>query len=946
MKYEQLVILLPCHSLEDFPLHHEGDEAAGLLANWTAMWHPALLASAGGMPTWCRVDDPPEQLAGRLIVVPAVSMHELPTGFAQRAKGDGATLIRKQTDRDAILKEALEPLDGGDAGVDPELVADFLALGYCYLQVELLTRQMRYSSNLDEVYFGNQVVAAAEAAVAHNDDEARQKLQACFDVLAEERDHYYPVDAFILDLTLVAPTTIGAALRNELKSPTPINLLISGETLSALAAQEPESLAALKAAVEATTARLVGGEFVERRLPLLSHEGILAGLRQGLAEFERQLGARPHVYGRRRYGLTPALPQILHGLGFSGALHATLDDGRFPEGTQIKTRWEGSDGTPIDALCRAPLDATGPKTFLGYAVKMGESMDSDHVATICLAHWPGQTSCWFEDLRRAARYSPALGKLTTLDAWFHDTDVPPHTDRFEADQYRSPYLKQSVIRRMDDPISTSVRYWRRRAAGDAAQSLRALAALVSGDAGETVLPLLAEIERTADDADVPEIDEQLAAATDAAAERFAACIPRGEGPQQRGCLVLNPSSFVRRVGIESGPDAGGLDALPDVQRPVYIADRHNGAVQVVVDVPPMGFAWLAPGASNSPSRDAKPLAESEADFCVLRNEFFEVIINGGTGTLQSLHEYAKRGNRLSQQLALRTPGERARPGDAWDDSDGGIYSEMAAESVEVTVATSALGEVVSRGKLLDRKGGAVAGFRQTYRVWRGSRVLELEVELDPQAELKSDPWNNYYCLRFAWANEAADLYRGVHQTRHPVHAKRFEAPHYVEIEDVKTSTAILTGGLPFHRRAGLRMLDMLLLVRQERERRFRVGIGLDLTHPMQDAVGLLAPRPVVAQTAAAPRPAASSWLFHIDNKNVIATHWEPLVEDGRVAGFRVRLLETSGRTSHAGLSTFRPVATASKVDFTGHKLMALKIEDEKVQVELASHQWVELEARF
>ena len=35
---QELIILLPCHSLEDFPLHHEGEDAEGLLASWTALW--------------------------------------------------------------------------------------------------------------------------------------------------------------------------------------------------------------------------------------------------------------------------------------------------------------------------------------------------------------------------------------------------------------------------------------------------------------------------------------------------------------------------------------------------------------------------------------------------------------------------------------------------------------------------------------------------------------------------------------------------------------------------------------------------------------------------------------------------------------------------------------------------------------------------------------------
>src|SRR5690606_36306580 len=113
--------------------HHEGDDAQGLLANWTAMWHPALLASAQAMPKWSRVDDPPRELAGKLLLVPSVAAGNLPAGFAARAADEGAVVISRSTNRDTIIAEALGHLEKAPA-IDAELVADFLALGYCYLQ--------------------------------------------------------------------------------------------------------------------------------------------------------------------------------------------------------------------------------------------------------------------------------------------------------------------------------------------------------------------------------------------------------------------------------------------------------------------------------------------------------------------------------------------------------------------------------------------------------------------------------------------------------------------------------------------------------------------------------------------------------------------------------------------------------------------------------------------
>jgi hypothetical protein len=50
MKFSELILLLPCHSLEDFPVYQEGEQAEGLLAAWSALWHPALLASCGQLP--------------------------------------------------------------------------------------------------------------------------------------------------------------------------------------------------------------------------------------------------------------------------------------------------------------------------------------------------------------------------------------------------------------------------------------------------------------------------------------------------------------------------------------------------------------------------------------------------------------------------------------------------------------------------------------------------------------------------------------------------------------------------------------------------------------------------------------------------------------------------------------------------------------------------------
>ena len=949
MHFQELIILLPCHSLEDFPTHHEGDEAEGLLANWTAMWHPALIAAAGSPPTWQRIDDPPSELQGRLLLVPSVSIDQLPTGFAQRAKTEGACLIRRLSDRGEILERAFEALDDEPAEIDPEIVADFLALGYCYLQVQLLTRQMRYSSNLDETHFNEQLVAGAQAAATSDFDLARDKLSACFDLLAEERDHYYSVDAYLLDVTLTAEQTLDSALARELESTTPFNLLFSAQPIAQLAEQEGDTKEALVKALAEERVGLIGGEETALRLPLLACESVLRELRRGMTATESLLGSRVHVHGRRRFGLTPFLPQVLDKLGFDGALHATLDDGRFPLGSQIKTRWEGADGAAIDAVARAPLDANKPETFLNLATKLGESMDMDHVATLIFAHWPGHTCVWHEDLRRCTKYGAALGKFVTVEAYFRDTHMPDHADRFEADQYHSPYLKQSIIRSEPDPLSTVQRYWQRQVTATTIQSLTALTALIQGRPSAALSEsLLRSIDASSEGAssgatDVTSIDAELAGQLETAQAALAACLPKSESDPQDGYLVINPFSVVRRVGVEMP----ALTALPQVEKPIYAASETPTSKQVVVDVPPMGFVWVAPGKKAGKRKASPSLVDDRRDNegnVLLRNEFLEASINPTTGTMASLKDYSKRGNRLSQQLGLRVPAKRGAAGDTWSSpDDNAVYSVMAADSIEVVQATSTFGEVQVAGRLLDREGKLQANYRETFRLWRGTRILYLEITLDPQIEPAADPWNAYYACRFAWSDEVSQLSRGVNQSQHEASRRKLDAPLYIDIHNGEMNTTILTGGLPYHRRVGDRMLDTLLGVRGEREHTFQLGIGVDVQHPHHEAISLLAPETSLRQTAPVPQSGTSSWLFHIDARNIAATHWEPLVEDGNITGFRVRLLETSGRAARARLSTFRPIASARHMDFTGQSRGECQLNEGRVQLELAANEWLELE---
>ena len=870
-----------------------------------------------------------------------------------------------------MIAAALALLDAPPPAVDANLVADFLALGFAHYVVETITVNIRYMNSLDEAAFERELVAAALAACGGNVGEAEARLQAAYDLLHTVREYHYPSESYLLDLTLVAPTTLGAALRAQLTgggpadrrgSPDPAgaedrpqphlpcNLLLSAAVLQQMAHREPATLDLLRDALQQGAVGIAGGEFRELELPLLGPEAIRRQLEKGLAVYRKHLDTRPTVFGRRRFGMTPVLPQILDSLGFNAVVHATLDDGRFPTASTSRELWEGLDGTTIEALFRVPVDGAHGEGFLRLPHALCGGAEMDHQPTAIFAHWPGNTSLWYDDVQRARRYTAVLGTFLTLPEYFQRTGTSGHQTATKADDYRSPYLKQAVAAGQPDPISRWVRYSARRAAAEAAQAIGTLAAL----AGDKLPPGLDGLVDQIDDSLATAVDdialeEGLADARQTAAADFAHAVGAGtaradEAPA--GVLAINPLGFSRRVRL----DVSDLDRLPDVGGPVLRTSEEAGRKSIVVEVPPLGFVCVGAAGGQTSAKPAPrrfglfrrkpssppPMAESlpSPGGAVLRNEFFELLIDPHTGAVRSVFDFHSRAPRMAQQVAMRLPGMA--------DAEG-VYSTMAADEVRVLAAGPLTGEVLVRGRLLDRGGQLLAGFEQRTRVVWGSRVIELEIQLDPQRQPGADPWNSYYAARFAWGQDAPALHRDVNQATVAGEAEQLEAPHFVEVRGQAGRTTVLTAGLPYHRRQGVRKLDSLLIVRGETARRFRLGMGIDLPQPMAAALDFAAPSPRVP---VAQRPKNdSAWLFHLDSRSVIATHWEPLLENEAPVGFRVRLLETEGRQVSLGLRSFRAVQSAQKAGGADRPAIDLAVEGDRVTVPLRPYEWAEIVGR-
>jgi len=228
----------------------------------------------------------------------------------------------------------------------------------------------------------------------------------------------------------------------------------------------------------------------------------------------------------------------------------------------------------------------------------------------------------------------------------------------------------------------------------------------------------------------------------------------------------------------------------------------------------MGYVWVTPGPppsphAHSPARRGPP---RDRGVLLLRNEHFEAWISPATGCLAALKDYNSRHNRLSQQLAFRASGSGKRL--AYTDAAASEeYSVVAADSVEVARATTAVGEIVARGRLLNRRQEELARFRQSYRAWRGSRVLQLEIELEPRAEPGAEPWDSYYACRFAWPTRRRSCREACSRCG-ALPGREDSRPATTWRSPGAGANDHPDGGLPYHRRVGHRMLDTLLLVRE------------------------------------------------------------------------------------------------------------------------------------
>jgi alpha-mannosidase len=849
-----------------------------------------------------------------------------------------------------LILEAIEP--GADPGPpDDPTVRDFYALGAARWWLRDLTIGMEHVDVLDAQSLAREAIGGAKAWQAGDQAGAVNRLRASFELLTEARERYYPVDSFLVDLHLLDSSAPEDALDDPLDAKAPFTLMAPAQAIDAIAGKNPEAVARLRSAVDEGWADVVGGPFAETAESLRPVETILWQFREGAATYRRHLDDRTvETLAGRRFALYPMRPQIARRFGFRYGLHLAFDDGTFPVAKESKRLWESPEGANLESLTRPPLAADRDATALTLAWEMAKSMRDDHTATLGLVHWPNRVADWYRDLRRVASFSPVLARWATMGDYFHLTDRPYEVLRPKLDQYVTPYLEQAVSRGDPSPIGRRARHLRLRARLDLADGLRSLASSLDfiGDpipdedgpapAGSSAFD---EAERLLETGRLDEAEQAIAALEARwSAEAGRRVVPptdegngasAGQGP---GDLILNPLSIPRRVSV----------VLPETDSPippggpVRASQFTAHGTEAVVTVAGFGYVWIPrarPGVAEAP---AGPSDTVQSRGRALRNELVRVEVDESTGGLRAVMAAGEDEPRLAQQLVIA--------GVSQMDKKGQIrHTRMKGTGFEVEYGGPALVQAVSTGQILhpieDRP---LAGFRQRFRLWSGRPVLELDIELtdlDPDwlASIAGGPaWSRYLACRWAWPDSNATLRRSSLLGLEATTADRPETAEVLDITARRQRTALLFGGLAHHQRHGQRMLDTLLVAGKESERAFRMGIALDLEHPFQAALDLLAPPSVVPTPGGPPRSGPTGWFFHLDARSVAVTRVEPVVMEGEGRGLAFHLLETAGRSSRCKLRLFREPVSARQTDFNDERIVELSVVGDAVQLDLTPHE--------
>ncbi len=978
------ILVIPSSSLEELPARMGNELAADFLCAWTAQWDPRLLAALNTLPEWKKADGSSLDLNASLVLCPEVSKPKLEVPFREQLAVNQCTVVESQFQTRSELVQTLVAAvasaevgsatgtDDGTGSIAPLLLEDFYALGYAVLQVQILARKLRYSWNIDWIMFTEQVLSAARASLSQDADETERWLQACFDSLSQERDRYCSQQAYLLDVVLLAPSTLGPSLDRQMEVQHPFNVIATSQLVGSLKEKNLLAWTELQRRLSAEECSLVGGLQDERPHAYLSSASILRELGRGLKSYTQHGITPPKVFTRFQPGFLASSPTWLTHYGYKGALLAAWSGGTVPEKDQAKIRWQASsDGRSIDTVLGHVLDAASADSYVDLATTLSSQLDYHHIPTLILAHWPGARSVAWEDLKRVVARTPSLGKFHTVDDYFASTTQPYSSDSFPSNDFKvsvpNDLTEQHQLHRR------LIGYEQHRSQAERLWSLYHLWNQVANKSStemDNIEPMQDEIERLlaqidcwfAESFDSETISRQIGECRTKLMARIRQTLGAFEATRVsaqpadsnglRGYLMVNPSSHPQRIFISDV--LGSVDAT-SCSRLVEV-ESNAGKSRVVVDIPPFGFVRFRSDQSNPTTRNAEASTVSKPSFWkrvagartgiaqsdwTLANEFMEIQIDPKKGHLRSVYIANKRGSHMSGMTSLvRGPADVLRK---WDDADCLELTDIQLRVVDSSQLVGAI-EVAGTAKQPD---GRVARVTTKYTLWKGSRSVEIEVvaeNLDLQA--CSCVW------RTAWQNEGASVSAWYQGIKGKLQAPLQGTVEMIEIDDADHRICIAPLGLSAHRRSGSRFLISYLPMDGSGRTCSRFAIGLDWPRAYEMAIDQCDTVWMIEDKFDSGKTDAGAWLAQcsLSHVNLAWDNFRPLMAStlfpaeeadtwtGQQSDACIWLREMKGKRGTAKLSFFKNVKEAWRVDCQGREFDTLSVVDGQIAVEVRAYE--------
>lgn len=1021
-------MVIPCNTIEDFPSRLDSNDARSLLGGLTVAWHPRLIAATGRTPTWYRADEMPSPIRPknpdsgdgpmkqyRLILVPDACFSMLPATLSEALTERSFAIIepespefvselvvRVNSRQDAMeqIRAAIESFDQeynetidwkvrseGSQDTDGRTIdeSDFYALGYTWWQIQVLTRKLRYTSNLDQIHFENRLTAAAQSLIGGETMAACESIHDCFDALAEERDHYFSSDPSIIDLTLLTPGTIPKWIDSSSASspaqadpssvlPTPQNLLIDEEVAEAVSKMTDESSARFREQLSGGQLGWCGGgPAADFHLETNSIDQVEQRLTDAMSTVAGLTGKLPAVYARLGGGVAAQWLPAIAAADFQGVVPIDFINGRGFDNESKVILGEGS--YEIEALTAKPLDADDDASFLALATRLGEAIDGGEIATALMAHWPGQGCDSFQDVRRAATWTLALGKFWKIDDYFIEGERPYHHG-----QNPTATSSAETSANAADALSRSVAL-AKQLEQQTCLNLRGMLALIDPST-------VADSNLDAPEAmpDAIELRRRIVQAMGLSVDRSS---ENANPPSNSIALINAHHPATREIVSVSGKISKTADS-------VFYAATEGACSRIVADVPAWGFCIIGRASSSATSqrspdspnwiqklgRSLRRPAGKILDGHRLSNEFMEVAISPEHGGVNGVYSGRGRGNRFSARLVM-TP-----------QSPSNTIASVC-ESIR-TVEDSRISAVLElKGHFVPSEENAVqggsprrVGWTARYRLDRGSRRLGFQIRIDSSDFELSDEqtqlpvaWQYLPSLRIAIADATPIVRSLVCERLQRTSARSFSSSMGFVIEEGDDrQTLIASNRATLHRRVDDRFFDSLLSPIDE-GRWLTFEFGFDVPHPMASAKSLIrdcftseahsdstAPMSLAVPLLSPGQTSSFSqqgWLMHVAPAGVEAQVVDVATvrDQGEHLAIHLRIIQTASRAVKASLrfcrgvhavievsSTSRPLRTNSSVELADLESLAIsqsvQSESDRVTWSQAAHGVVHLVVLF